>query len=77
MYIIQFVNKKISAAFKRQKNGYNYGTNYVNILFNLIGKEFSWCEWLERSITVLGVVGSSLLTALQRYDGLNSPTHNC
>ena len=30
-------------------------------------------EWLGHSLAVLGVDGSSLLTALQRCDGLNSP----
>ena len=64
----------------RKTNFFNIITELImliGILFNLIVKEFSWCEWLERSITVLGVVGSNLLTALQRYDGLNSPRPNC
>ncbi len=30
-------------------------------------------EWLEHSLAVLGVDGSSPLTASQRYDGFNSP----
>ena len=30
-------------------------------------------EWLGHSLADLGVDGSSLLTALQRCDGLNSP----
>ena len=30
-------------------------------------------EWLKQSLAVLGVDGSSLLTASQRCDGLNSP----
>ena len=29
-------------------------------------------EWLGHSLAVLGVDGSSLLTASQKYDGLNS-----
>ncbi len=29
-------------------------------------------EWLGHSLAVLGLDGSSLLTASQRYDGLNS-----
>ena len=36
-------------------------------------KGSSVCEWLGHSLAVLRVDGSSLLTASQRCDGLNSP----
>ena len=34
-------------------------------------------EWLGRSLAVLGIDGSSLVTASQRFYGLNFPTSNC
>ncbi len=39
--------------------------------FNYIGSSVG--EWLRYSLAVLGVYGSSLLTASQICDGLNSP----
>ncbi len=49
------------------------------LIINLIFKKFyltvgsSLGEWLGHALAVVGVEGSSLLTASQRCDGLNSP----
>ncbi len=56
--------------------------HYINININInifmtsnfiVSQRSSVGKWLGCSLAVLGVVGSSLHTTSQRYDGMNSP----
>ena len=45
--------------------------------YSMVNSGSSVGEWLGRLLAVLGVDGSSILSASQRCDGWNSPKPNC